>query len=260
MTSSIGDGASPLRPKPNYTGRVTAPTREEHLLATFVTLADSLVADYDIVELLQALVEECTALFDAADAGILLVNNRHDLEVIVSTSERSELVGLMQLRAGEGPCVEAITMGRVVSVANFDEIEERWPKFAHTARRLHYKAIHAIPLRLRDTTIGSLKLFRTHNGDLNAADSAAAQALGDVATISILQERSIRESDVARAQLQRALDSRILIEQAKGYLAHTQNVDMDTAFAMIRQHARSTQTRLSEVAARIVAGTLKLES
>lgn len=233
-------------------------TREAHLLETFVTIADSLVADYDIVDLLQTLIEECTTLFDAAAAGILLINSAQELEVIVSTDESSALLGLLQRRVGEGPCVEAITSGKVVSVRDLDEIAERWPRFAEGARTSGYHAIHSIPMRLRDSTIGSLNLFRGHPGDLNAVDAAAAQALSDVATISILQERLVRESDIARAQLQRALDSRVVIEQAKGYLAHTQGVDMETAFLRIRRHARSTQTRLGEVAARVIAGELDL--
>lgn len=235
-------------------------TREEHLIETFVTIADSLVADYDVVDLLQTLIEECTELFDAAAAGILLVNSDQEFEVIVSTNERSELLGLMQLRVGEGPCVEAITTGKVVTVGDLDAVAERWPRFASAARESGYVAIHAIPLRLRDSTIGSLNLFRNHTGELNAADAAAAQALSDVATISILQERLVRESDLARGQLQRALDSRVVIEQAKGYLAHTQGIDMDTAFARIRQHARSTQTRLGVVAAQVITGELALDS
>ncbi len=237
---------------------MTALTREHQLLGTFVTLADSLVDDFDVVDVLQHLVEECISLFDASAAGILLLSPTSQLEVIVSTSERSELVELMQLKVGAGPCVEAATTGEVVSVDDIDQIADRWPAFAADARASGFSSIHAIPLRLRDSTLGSLNLLLDEPGALNAADAAAAQALADIATISILQQRLVEESELAQAQLQRALDSRVVIEQAKGYLAQRQNIDMDEAFARIRSHARSTQTRIGVVAADVIAGRLVL--
>ncbi|MBD8024419.1 GAF and ANTAR domain-containing protein [Microbacterium gallinarum] len=237
---------------------MTEPTRELQLLGTFVALADSLVDDFDVVDLLQRLVDECISLFDASAAGILLLSPSGELEVIASTSERSELVELMQLRAGAGPCVEAATTGEVVSVDDIDQISDRWPAFAADARASGFSSIHAIPLRLRNSTLGSLNLLRDEPGALDAADAAAAQALADIATITILQQRLVEESAIAQAQLQRALYSRVVIEQAKGYLAQRQNIDMDEAFARIRSHARSTQSRISVVAADIVAGRLVL--
>lgn len=237
---------------------MTALTREHQLLGTFVTLADSLVDDFDVVDVLQHLVDDCISLFDASAAGILLLSPSNQLEVIVSTSERSELVELMQLRVGAGPCVEAATTGEVVSVDDIDQIADRWPAFAADARASGFSSIHAIPLRLRNSTLGSLNLLRDEPGALNTADAAAAQALADIATISILQQRLVEESELAQAQLQRALDSRVVIEQAKGYLAQRQGIDMDEAFARIRSHARSTQTRIGVVAADVIAGRLVL--
>lgn len=237
---------------------MTALTREHHLLGTFVALADSLVDDFDVVDVLQRLVDECISLFDASAAGILLLSRSNKLEVIVSTSERSELVELMQLRAGAGPCVEAATTGQVVSVGDIDQIAHRWPAFAADARASGFASIHAIPMRLRESTLGSLNLLRDEPGVLNAADAAAAQALADIATISILQQRLVEESELAQAQLQRALDSRVVIEQAKGYLAQRLNIDMDEAFARIRKRARSTQARISVVAADVIAGRVDL--
>lgn len=237
---------------------MTPRTREDQLVGTFVALADSLVDDYDVVDVLQHLVEDCTELFDAVAAGILLLSRTGNLEVIVSTSERSEFVGLMQLRVGQGPCVEAVTTGKVVSVSDIDEAAHRWPAFAADARRSGFSSIHAIPMRLRDSTLGSLNLFRDDTGAMNAADATAAQALADVATISILQQRIVEDSSIAQSQLQRALDSRVVIEQAKGYLAQRRDLDMDAAFSLIRSHARSTRTRLGEVAAQVIAGQLEL--
>lgn len=231
-------------------------TREDQLLQTVAALADSLVDDFDVVELLQLLVDECAAIFDAAAAGILLVSPTGELEVIVSTSERSEFVGLMQLQVGEGPCVEAVTTGQVVSVADLSHITDRWPAFAAAAGQSGYASLHAIPMRLRASVIGSLNLFGDEIGELNTADATAAKTLADIATISILQQRTVEASKMAQAQLQRALDSRVVIEQAKGYVAQLEGIDMEGAFQRIRSHARSTQTRLSVVAEEIIAGRL----
>lgn len=233
-------------------------TRESMLIHTFVTLADSLVAEYDIIDLLQNLVDRTTELFDASASGIIMGPDDEHLEIVVSTSETSRIVGLMQLRAGEGPCVEAVTTGQVVSVANTAEIHDRWPTFADAAEGSGYLSVHAIPLRLRGETIGSLNLFRDHEGALNDTDALAAQALADVATISVLQERTIRDGTVIREQLQRALDSRVVIEQAKGVIAHTHHLDMDTAYRLIRHHSRSTETAMAAVAASVVDGTLQI--
>lgn len=229
-----------------------ADTREHRLVDAFVTLTDTLVADYDVVELLQNLVDNAVTLFDASAAGIMLVNQQQDLEVVVSTSERSNLVGLMQLEAGEGPCVEAFTTGRLVSVADAEELIRRWPDFGAASAEAGYASVHSIPLRLRDTTLGSMNLFRERPGALNDADAIAAQALTDVATISILQQRSVEHAALIQTQLQRALDSRVVIEQAKGLISHTHRVDMDGAFRLIRTYARAHQDSLVEVARSVV--------
>ena len=227
-------------------------TREHRLVDAFVTLTDTLVADYDVVELLQSLVDNATALFDASAAGILLVNQRQELEVVASTSERSNLIGLMQLEAGEGPCVEAFVTGAAVSVSDADEMRRRWPRFAAASEKAGYASVHSIPLRLRDTTLGSMNLFRETAGALNDEDAIAARALTDVATISILQQRSVDHATLAQEQLQRALNSRVVIEQAKGFISHTHQVDMDTAFQLLRRYARSHQMPLAELARAVV--------
>jgi transcriptional regulator with GAF, ATPase, and Fis domain len=235
-----------------------APTREHRLVDTFVSLTDTLVDDYDVVDLLQNLVDSAVDLFDAAAAGILLVNQTQELEVMASTSERSSFVGLLQLNAGEGPCVECFATGRPVSVSNTAEMEERWPRFAAMSKESGFASVHAIPLRLRDTTLGSLNLFRETEGPLNQEDALAAQALTDVATISILQQRTLEHASVTQQQLQRALDSRVVIEQAKGFVAHTHQIEMDAAFTLLRQYARSHQMPLAEVASAVVQRRLVL--
>lgn len=227
-------------------------TREQQLVDTFVSLTDSLVADYDIVDLLQTLVDNATELFDAAAAGIMLVNDLQDLEVIASTSERSNFIGLMQLQAGEGPCVEAFTTAETVSVESPAEMQRRWPRFAAASQELGYSSVHSVPLRLRDITLGSMNLFREEAGALNADDAIAARALTDVATISILQQRTTEHANIVQTQLQHALTSRVIIEQAKGFLAHTHHVDLDSAFALLRSHARSHQVCIADVARDVV--------
>ncbi|GGE99347.1 GAF and ANTAR domain-containing protein [Mycetocola zhadangensis] len=232
---------------------VTSSTRERQLIETFVQLADTLVIDYDIVEVLQALVERCARIFDATDAGILLPGDDGSLAVVATTSERSHVISLLQLRASEGPCVDAFVTGQLVTVENIASTYARWPNFATGAASLGYLSMHAIPLRLRGETIGSLNLFRDVVGQLSADDAAAAQALADVATIGILQHRAVRQADDARDQLQHALHSRVLIEQAKGVLSQSDGIDMAEAFERMRTRARTTGTRLSVIAEQVIA-------
>ncbi|PYY33792.1 transcriptional regulator [Curtobacterium sp. MCJR17_055] len=233
-------------------------SREQRLVDTFVTLADTLVDDYDVIELLQMLVGKAADLFDVTAAGIMLATRTDELELVASTSERSNLVGVMQLDAGEGPCVEAYRTGRVVTVGSTAELRRRWPAFAAASERFGYASVHAIPLRLRDETLGSMNLYRERPGALGDEDIVAAQALTDVATISILQQRGLERATIARDQLQRALDSRVVIEQAKGFLAQTHEVDMDQAFVMLRSYARSHQVPLAETARQVVERTVSI--
>lgn len=233
-------------------------TREGQLVETFVTLADTLVADYDVVDLLHTLVEKCAALLEASAAGIILSAGDGELEVVASTNERSRLVELLQLSAGSGPCVESFTTGRAVAIGDINAIENQWPRFRAGALEQGFASMHAVPLRLRATTIGSLNLFWDRTGGLSAEDTGTVQALADVATIGILQERAIRESDIVRQQLQHALSSRVLIEQAKGVVAYTHGVHMGDAFNTIRSYARANGLPLADVAAKIVNRELTL--
>ncbi|WP_366145617.1 GAF and ANTAR domain-containing protein [Cryobacterium sp.] len=232
--------------------------REGQLVETFVTLADTLVADYDVVDLLHTLVEKCAALLEASAAGIILSAGDGKLEVVASTNERSRLVEILQLRAGSGPCVESFTTGQAVAIPDIESTGDQWPKFRAGALAQGFASMHAVPLRLRATTIGSLNLFWDRTGGLSAADTKTVQALADVATIGILQERAIRESDIVRQQLQHALSSRVLIEQAKGVVAYTHRVHMRDAFDKIRDYARNNGLPLADVAERIVNRSLTL--
>jgi transcriptional regulator with GAF, ATPase, and Fis domain len=231
---------------------------QRRLLETFVTLADTLVADYDVVDLLQLLVDTCRDVLDTTAAGILLADENGELEVIASTSEASRLVEVMQLSAEEGPCIESFRSGRRVSVPDIADSKQEWWQFRGSALRQGFHSMDALPLRLRDTTIGTLNLMRESPGAAPEESVAAAQAFADVATIGILHERTVRESTVLTEQLQSALNSRIVIEQAKGVVSHTRGVSIDEAFTLIREYARSHSTGLSLVAARIVNRTLHL--
>jgi GAF domain-containing protein len=226
--------------------------REQRLIDAFVGATDTLVTDYDVVELLQTLIDNAVGIFDVDAAGIILANDRGELEVLVSTSESSGLLGILQLETGEGPCIQAYEAGAVVTADSRAEMERRWPTFATAAERAGFGSVHSVPLRIRDEALGSVNLFRTAEGALDERDASAAQALTDVATISILQQRTADSAARVEQQLRQALDSRIVIEQAKGFIAHTLDVDMDTAFTVLRTHARSHQQLLAETARAIV--------
>jgi transcriptional regulator with GAF, ATPase, and Fis domain len=235
---------------------MTAGTRESRLFEKMASLADTLVAGYDVVDLLQNLVDSCTELLDVSAAGLLLADADGSLELVASTSEENRLVETMQVSAAAGPCIESFRTAAVVSVPDIAHAPEEWREFIQACRENGFGSVYAIPLRLRETTIGSLNLFRQETGELGEMDASAAQALADMATIGILHERSWREADTVRAQLQAALTSRIVIEQAKGVLAQTHRIPVEDAFPMLRNYARQHQFPLSEVAQRLVDRTL----
>lgn len=239
---------------------MTTQDRGERLLATFATLADTLVDQYDVVDLLQTLVDSCRDLLDTSDAGILLANPVGDLELIASTSEATHLVELMQLAAESGPCIECFRTGAHVSVPSIEAERGRWPEFADAARANGFESIEAVPMRLRNTTIGALNLLRTEQGSPPPSDIVAARAFADVATIGILHERSVREAEVLADQLQTALTSRIVIEQAKGVISFTAGVPIDDAFRLLRSYARNHGLRLGDVAERIVRRELTIDA
>ncbi|MHA7278095.1 GAF and ANTAR domain-containing protein [Arthrobacter sp. Hz1] len=233
-------------------------SRAERVGAAFVKLTDTLVTDYDVLDLLQTLVEETVSLLDASAAGLLLVDPDGELQVVASTSEATHLVEILQLQAGEGPCVECFKTGVVITIDSIDSMGGRWPEFQAAALSQGFHSIHAIPLRVKDRTIGAMGLFGHHTGALTDEDSAIGQALAHVATIGLLQERAIRESTLVNDQLQNALNSRVLIEQAKGVISQTNDVDMSQAFSRLRHYSRSNSLGLQQTASKIVEGSLTL--
>ncbi|MET4591237.1 GAF and ANTAR domain-containing protein [Arthrobacter sp. 754] len=232
-------------------------TRAERVSVAFVKITDTLVADYDVVDLLHTLVEESVGLLDVAAAGLLLADPSGELQVVASTSEESRLVEILQLRAGAGPCVECYLSGKAVEVASIANLTG-WQEFREAALSQGFRAVHAVPMRVHGRIIGAMGLFGDQEGALTAEDAAIGQALADVATISLMQERTIREAVLVNEQLQRALNTRVLIEQAKGVIAHTAGVDMDEAFNRLRSHARANSQSLHVTAGRIVDRSLTL--
>ncbi len=235
-----------------------AMSREARLNAAFVTVADTLTADYDVVDLLHTLVGECTEILDAQAGGLMLADGNGKLQVVASTSERADLVEVMQLAAGAGPCVDCFTTGKAVSVPDIQASTEEWPDFRAAALEQGFLSVHATPMRLRGEIIGTMNLFGTSIGTLTRRDAAVAQALADVATIGILQERIAAQSQLVTEQLQRALDSRVLIEQAKGVLSHSGALSMEDAFLLLRAHARNNNLSLRVVAEGVANRTLDL--
>lgn len=231
-------------------------SREQRVADAFVRVADTLTADFDIIDLLHTLVTECVALLDVDAGGLVIADENGDLQLVASTSEQAQLVEIMQLSAGVGPCVDAFTTGSPVTVADILVDGDRWPAFQEAARTQGFRAVFATPMRLRGEVLGAMNLFSVEPGGPSEADAVIAQALADIATIGILHERSIRETHILNEQLQRALESRVLIEQAKGVLAATASLDMDEAFTTLRDYARAHRMPLRDVAQQVAARTL----
>ena len=227
--------------------------REGRVAEAFVSLADTLVDEYDMLDLLDRLVGVSVGLLAADAAGIVLADARNRLTVVAASSDAAQLMEALQLQNEQGPCLDAYRTGRAVSVPDLRTAAERWPRFAAAVASLSdISSVHALPMRLRGQAIGALNLFHRTPGPLPAADLALGQALADVATIGILQERAIRRAEVVTEQLQTALTSRVIIEQAKGVLAHHGGLAMDVAFDRLRSYARDRHGKLTEVARQLV--------
>jgi transcriptional regulator with GAF, ATPase, and Fis domain len=227
----------------------------ELLTDTFVELTDTMVAGFDVIEFLHMLTDRSVQLLDVDAAGLLLADPRGELRVVAASSEAARLVELFQLQNDQGPCLDCFRSGHPVHAADLAAERERWPRFAPAAQQAGFTAVQALPMRLREQVIGALNLFRASPGAFDVADMRVGQALADVATISLLQERGIRRSETLNEQLQTALNSRVVIEQAKGKLAERLGVDMDMAFGLLRDFARARNRRLSELAQAFVEGT-----
>ncbi|MFJ2741670.1 GAF and ANTAR domain-containing protein [Streptomyces sp. NPDC087440] len=233
--------------------------REQKIAAAFVELADTLVDDFDVIDFLQRLAARCVELLDVSAAGLMLATPHGELQTAASSDERAWLLELLEIQHQEGPCLECYRSRSTVMPVSLDSTETllRWPVFAPRAREYGFRSTYAIPLRLRETVIGALNLF-THTPRLSLppGEVALAQALADAATIGILQQRTVRQSELVAGQLQSALTSRVRLEQAKGMLAERWTVSVDEAFESLRAYARREDRQLSEVALDIVVGKL----
>lgn len=234
--------------------------REALLARTFVELADSLVDDFDVVELLSVLADRCSEVTGVAAVGLMLASPDGELRVLASSSEAMRLLELFQAEADQGPCVDCYRSGRPVVSPDLNGGDGAWPDFAPRAVEAGFLSVHALPMRLRGRTIGALNMYRAERGQMVADDVIAAQALADVATIAILQHRAALEAQVLNEQLQRALNSRIVIEQAKGVVAERAGLDMDQSFARLRRHARNHNLRLADVAQAVSSKALAVSA
>ncbi len=234
-------------------------TREQLLARTFVELADTLIDDFDVVDLLVLLTERSVELLDASAAGLLLVDADGSLRVMAATSEATGTVELFEVQNDEGPCRDCYHSGLPVTVADLSSEAARWPRFSRVAVSAGFIAADALPLRLRGQVLGALNLFRAAPGALSGSDIATGQALADVATISLLQSRALRDVQAVAEQLEEALNSRTAVEQAKGVLAERLGIGMDEAFSCLRRFSRARQSRLTDVALEVIAGTVPPE-
>jgi len=230
--------------------------REGMLAKALVELADTLVADFDVVDLLTLLTDRCVDVLDVGAAGLMLVAPDGDLRVMASSSETMRVLELFELQAQEGPCLDCYRTGEPVVNQDLAEVDGRWPRFAAEALAAGFHSVHALPMRLRGNVLGALNLFHVESGRMRDSDVNAAQALADVATIAVLQHRAALEAHVLNEQLNNALNTRIVIEQAKGMVAEREGLDMEQSFIALRRHARNHNLRLADVARDVIDGVL----
>lgn len=231
-------------------------TREAQLARTLVELADTLVADFDVVDLLTLLADRCVEVLDVDAAGLMLAAPEGGLRVIASSSARMRGLELFELQAQEGPCLDCYRTGLSVLNEDLAEAGDRWPEFSTAALEAGFGSVHALPMRLRDTIIGALNLFHVGTREMHPPDIDAAQAFADVATIGVIAHRASIEAQLVNEQLNHALKSRVVIEQAKGMVAERETVDLDDAFVILRSYARNHNLRLVDVAHAVIVGDL----
>lgn len=233
-----------------------AKTREEKINDAFVAMTDALMNDYDIVDLLSTLLNDCTEILGVEAGGILLADSSGVLELVASTSEEAAVVETIIIAAGAGPCIDCFTTAQPVSVPDIDAVAGKWPKFHRTALDQGFRSTYAVPMRLRSEVIGVMNLLSSELGPLDEKDGRIAQALADIAVLGILHERNFRNPFVIQEQLHLALDTRILIEQAKGVLAQAEGLSMADAFNALREYGRANGVTLRSAAEGAVRRTI----
>jgi transcriptional regulator with GAF, ATPase, and Fis domain len=226
--------------------------REAHVLDAVVTLVDSLLNDFDVVDLLTNLTEQCATLLDVSSAGLLLADPRHRLQLMAATSDRAEALELFQLQTDEGPCLDCYASGTPVSVADLSEAVDRWPQFVPATRDAGFASVHAVPMRAAGRVLGALGLFGVRTGELNQGDLLVAHSLAHVASVAIVQGNAPTPEAVL-PQLSRALASSVVVEQAKGFLRERLDLTVADAFTLLRRYAHHSETHMSEVARQLVS-------
>ncbi|BBY63112.1 GAF and ANTAR domain-containing protein [Mycolicibacterium helvum] len=226
--------------------------RETRVLGAVVTLVDSLLDDFDIVELLTDLTEQCARLLDVRAAGLLLAGPRQDLQLMAATSKRSHDLEVFQLQAVEGPCLDCFKTGQPVSAPNLEAQKARWPRFVAAATAAGFLSVHAVPMRAAGTVLGTLGLFGTQVGSLGDADLLVAHTLVHVASVAILQENSPSPTTVIPS-LRAALTDRVVVDQATGFVSERLGVSMEEAFGLLRRYAQSHPRHLTDAARSVVA-------
>ena len=229
-----------------------SPGRERLITDAFVSLANSLADGADVIDLLSGLATDTARLLDVASTGLLLADPRGVLHVLAASSERTRALEIFQLQRDQGPCLDCYRTGTPVLVPDLGHESGRWPRFVEAAQSMGFASVHAVPMRLRDNVLGTMGLFGDRVGVLGADDLSLAQALAHVASVAIVQDVAAAEQTRVAQQLQHAVDSRVLIEQAKGVLAHSGGLDMEQAFAVLRGYARDHNERLTNVARTVV--------
>jgi GAF domain-containing protein len=230
---------------------MTETSRETRVLDAVVSLVDSLLVDFDVVDLLTELTERCAQLLDIESAGILLADPLERLRLLAATSEQARELELFQLQAEQGPCVDCYASGQPVSIADLRTATERWPRFVPAAVDAGFASVHAVPMRAAGVVLGALGLFGTRAGELSDADLLVGQTLAHIASVAILQEHAPAPSAVV-PQLRSALTRRIMVEQAKGFLRESLGVSVEQAFQLLRTYARAHGDHLTEVARRLM--------
>lgn len=230
---------------------MTETPRETRVLAAVVSLVDTLLEDFDVVDLLTELTERCADLLDVAAAGFLLADPFDQLKLVAATSEQARALELFQLQADEGPCMDCFASAQAVSVADLRGETGRWPRFVPAALEAGFASVHAVPMRAAGLVLGALNLFGARPGHLNEADLLASQTLAHIACVALLQERAPTPSTVL-PRLRAALASRVVIEQAKGFLREALGLSVEDAFALLRSYSRANGEHLTDVARRLM--------
>jgi len=226
----------------------------ERLSKIFVEVADTLVDDFDLVDFLHMLAVRTADLVGASAVGLLLADQRGQLRFMAASDEKARLLEILQVQINGGPCFDAFRSGQPVINADLRDAVDRWPEFTEHALAAGFRSVHAFPMRVRQEIIGALNVFGSRvGGALDDTDVQIVQALTDVAAIGLLQERAVRRGEVLTEQLQGALQSRIVIEQAKGAIAQAHGISIDAAFTTLRGYSRRHNRKLTDVAHEVLS-------